>query len=123
MYDNREFPLQTGGNVYYHGALPYGQEAQPSVHAAFDPGVKLVVEGDTAVLHLTLDEAVQKAPTTLVTTELLGKAKIPRLAYENPDGSTVKIDIDYFGKPRNEANPTAGPFQTPGTGSLTLRVW
>ena len=60
VYDNREFPLQTGGNVYYHGARPYGQEAQPSVHAAFDPGVKLVVEGDTAVLHLTLDEAVQK---------------------------------------------------------------
>ena len=123
VYDNREFPLQTGGNVYYRGARPYGQEAQPSVHAAFDPGVKLVVEGDTAVLHLTLDEAVQKATTTLVTTELLGKAKIPGLAYENPDGSAVKIDIDYFGKPRNEANPTAGPFETPGTGSLTLRVW
>jgi hypothetical protein len=72
---------------------------------------------------LTLDEAIWKTPTTLVTTDLLGKAKIPGVAYENPDGSAVKIDIDYFGKPRNETNPTAGPFEAPGTGSLTLKVW
>jgi alpha-N-arabinofuranosidase len=123
VYDNREFPLQTGGNVYCRGARPSAQETKPSVHAAFDPAVKLVVDGDTAVLHLTLDEAIWKTPTTLVTTDLLGKAKIPGVAYENPDGSAVKIDIDYFGKPRNETNPTAGPFEAPGTGSLTLKVW
>jgi alpha-N-arabinofuranosidase len=123
VYDNREFPLQTGGNVYYRGARPSAQETKPSVHAALDPAVKLVVDGDTAVLHLTLDEAIQNAATTLVTTDLLGKAKISGVAYENPDGSAVKIDIDYFGKPRNEANPTAGPFEAPGTGMLTWKVW
>jgi hypothetical protein len=108
--------------VYYRGARPYAKEVQPSVHAAFDSDVKLVVEGDTAVLHLTLDEAVQKAATTLVTTELLGKAKIPGVAYENPDGSAIKIDTDYFGKPRIEANPTPGPFENAGTGRLALQV-
>ncbi len=122
VYDNRAFPLQTGGNVYYHGARPSAGEAQPSVHAAFDPGVKLAAEGDTAVLQLTLDETVQKATTRLVTTELLGKAKIPGVAYENPDGSAVKIDTDYFGKPRNAASPTAGPFENPGKGRLALQV-
>jgi alpha-L-arabinofuranosidase len=122
VYDNREFPLQTGGNVYCRGARPSAQETKPSVQAAFDPTVKLVVDGDTAVLHLTLDEAIQNAATTLVTTDLLGKAKIPGVAYENRDGSAVKIDIDYFGKPRNETNPTAGPFEAPGTGPLTLKV-
>jgi alpha-N-arabinofuranosidase len=57
-----------------------------------------------------------------VTTELLGKAKIPELPYENPDGSPLKIDTDYFGKQRNEANPTPGPFENPGQGDLTLKV-
>ena len=64
----------------------------------------------------------RNAATTLVTTDLLGKAKIPGVPYENPDGSALKIDTDYFGKPRNETNPTAGPFENPGTGPLTLKV-
>ena len=90
---------------------------------AGDPFRIRVVEGGEVHLHLTLGEAVKKAGTTLVTTELLGKARIPGLPYENPDGSPLKIDTDYFGKKRSESNPTAGPFESPGTGPLTLRVW
>ena len=77
VYDAREFPLATGGNVYYHGARPYAKEAKPIVEAAVDPQVKLVEEGGGFQLHLTLGPAVEKADTKLVTTELLGKAKIP----------------------------------------------
>jgi alpha-N-arabinofuranosidase len=123
VYDAREFPLQTGGNVYYNGARPYSAEAKPAVQAAVDPKVRVVEEGRSVYLHLTLGQAVQKSNTTLVTTELLGKAKIPGLPFENPDGSPLKIDTDYFGKSRNEARPTAGPFEDPGAGPLTLKVW
>ena len=55
-----------------------------------------------------------------VTTELLGKAVIPNLPYEQPDGTPIRIDTDYFGKPRNES-PTPGPFENPGQGELTSR--
>ena len=46
-----------------------------------------------------------------MTTELLGKAKIPNLPYENPDGSPLAIDTDYFGKKRDAGNPFPGPFE------------
>jgi hypothetical protein len=122
VYDSREFPLQTGGNVYFHGAQPYSNETKPLVQAGFDPQVKLVTEGEHLILRLTLGEAVQKATTALVTTELLGQAKIPGVAYEHPDGSPLKVDTDYFGQPRNVANPTPGPFEDPGAGPLSLKV-
>ena len=51
------------------------------------------------------------------------KAKVSGLAYENGDGSAVVIDSDYFDKPRNASSPSAGPFETPGLGSLKLKVW
>ena len=105
VYDARQFPLQTGGNVYYNGARPYFEEVKAVVQAAVDPKVRVVEEGRNVYLHLTLGPAVQKSNTTLVTTELLGKAKISGLPYENPDGSPLKIDTDYFGKSRNEAQP------------------
>jgi alpha-N-arabinofuranosidase len=81
------------------------------------------MEDDRVHIHLTLDQAVQKSNSALITTELLGKAKIPRLPYENPDGSPLKIDTDYFDRPRSPSSPTPGPFEKPGSGSLKLKVW
>ena len=57
-----------------------------------------------------------------MTTELLGKTKISGLAFNNPDGLPLKIDTDYFGKRRNEVNPSAGPFENPGDDKLMLKV-
>lgn len=59
----------------------------------------------------------------MVTSELLGKPKTVALPYENPDGSPVKINTDYFGKSRDMNNPTPGPFEKPGKGELVLKVW
>jgi alpha-L-arabinofuranosidase len=58
-----------------------------------------------------------------VTTALLGKAVIPDLPYEQPDGSPIRIDTDYSGKSRSESNPTPGPFERPGQGDLKIKVW
>jgi len=82
-----------------------------------------VEEGKSVLLSLTLGAEIRDAKTAPVTTEMLGKAQVPGLGYENPDGSPLKIDRDYCGKPRNAAAPTAGPFENPGTGSQTFKVW
>jgi len=123
VYDHREFPLQTGGNVFCHGARPYAKETQAITLPGFDPKAKLVDEGQNVYLQLTLGPACQNPHTALVTTDLLGKAKIPGLAYENPDGSPLKIDADYFGQQRGKTSPTPGPFERPGEGALRLKVW
>ena len=123
MYDTRELPLQTGGNVYYNGARPYSSEANPLIVSGIDPKPTIIEEGDSVYLQLTPGQAVQNAVTTRVTTGLLGKAKIPGLAYENADGSTLTIDSDYFGKKRSETRPSAGPFENPGLTDLKLKVW
>jgi alpha-N-arabinofuranosidase len=94
VYNKAKLPMQVDGNVYYKGAKPY---------------IK--------------DQSYKALDNTLVTTNLLGKAMIPGQAYENPDGTPLKIDTDYFGKKRSEANPSAGPFENPGEGKLTLKVW
>ena len=75
-------------------------------------------------LEITLDRAwAGKQPRRLVTTDLLGKAKIPDLPFEQPDGSPYRLAADYFGNKRNEANPFPGPFEYPGGGKQVLKVW
>ncbi len=122
-YDKAALPVHIEGNVYYHGAKPFAEEAHRREKPEFDPAVKVVEEGDSVFLHITLDDSFLALDTSLVTTAFLGRAKIPDAAYENPDGTPVKIDTDYFGKKRSEANPTAGPFENPGEGTLRLKVW
>jgi hypothetical protein len=122
MYDFRELPLQTGGNVFYNGAQPYAHELKAVVLKASDPKLRLAQEGGDFTLRLTLGPELKQADTQLVTTALLGKAQIPGLSYENATGSSLKIDTDYFGHQRNRANPTPGPFENPGQGDLDLKV-
>jgi len=122
-YDTREFPLRTGGNVYYRGARPYCKEANPLLLPDLDPKAEIVEEGDRISLHITVGSNLKQAATARVTTELLGNAKIPNLPYENADGSPLVVDTDYFGAKRSTSAPTPGPFENPSTGDIKLKVW
>ena len=123
VYDARPFPLFTGGNVYCNGARAYAGEANDVILPAVNPNATLVDEGASVSLRLNWDPAMRNPNTQLVTTDLLGKAKIPGTAYENPDGSPLKVDTDYFGRQRSPTSPTPGPFEHPGEGELKLKVW
>lgn len=122
-YDDRELPLQTGGNVYFHGAQPYARETNPLMLSHHNPAIRLAAEEGRMVLHLTLGKSLRQAGTSLVTTERLGKARIPGLPYVNPDDSPLKIDVDYFGQRRRKSQPTPGPFEKPEAGELKFKVW
>jgi alpha-N-arabinofuranosidase len=121
MYDKREYPLQTGGNVFYNGARPYATEANYLALPTLDPKVKLVQEGNKMILEFNVGPKLKQAKTRIANTALLGKAKVSGVAYENPDGSPLKIDADYLGKKRNEVTPTPGPFEKTGTSPFLLK--
>jgi len=122
-YNYAVFPIMADGNVYFNGAKPCIKGRNYVEKADFDPKIEIVEKGENVYLHITLDEPLKSLNNKFVTTKLLGKAKIPGQAYENPDGSPLKIDTDYFGNKRNDKNPTAGPLENPGHGRLSLKVW
>ena len=122
-YNKATRPMQIEGNVYYHGAKPFAKETNRIEKPEFNPEIKLVEKDDSVFLQMNFDDSYQALATSLVTTALLDRAEVPNAAYENPDGTPLKVDTDYFGKKRSEANPSAGPFENPGEGKLTLKVW
>lgn len=122
-YDGRKFPIYAGGNVYLNGAQPSVKEADPLVLPGHNPSFQLIDDTGTFFLHFLLPESLKQADTRLVTSEMLGKAKVPGLPYVSPDGLPIRVNIDYFGKRRNRSNPTPGPFADPGDAAAALRVW
>lgn len=122
-YDAARLPMKMARNVFLKGAKASKQEKDPLVQPKGDPALKLVEKADGFYLEITLDQAWTNGGTRpLVTTELLGQAAISKLPYEKADGRPIRIDTDYFGKPRNETNPTVGPFEKPGIGQVALKV-
>ena len=85
--------------------------------------MKIVAEEDGVYLYLALPPTDPAGKNQIVTTELLGKARIPSLPYVNPDGTPLKIDSDYLTQKRSGRNPSAGPFENPGEGRVRLNVW
>ena len=122
-YDAASLPVWMDGNVFLKGAKPSKHEKNPLVKPEFDPVLKLVEKTDGFFLEIRFDKAWAAQRTRkLVTTELLGKATIPNLPYEQPNGKPMRVSTDYFGKSRNELNPTPGPFENPGQGNLKIKV-
>ncbi len=122
-YERVELPMYVDGNVYLNGAKHFIDE-KSSVESDFNPDISISEEDSNILLNILFDKSISKVKTKFVTTELLGKAMIPNQAYENPDGSPLDIDTDYFGNKRNKRNPSAGPFEKPEIGKqLRLKVW
>ncbi|MCX5670391.1 MAG: right-handed parallel beta-helix repeat-containing protein, partial [Planctomycetota bacterium] len=123
-YDAARLPVWMNGNVFLKGTKPSKHETDPLLKPQFDPALKLVEKADGFYLEVKFDKAWAGEKTRkLVNTELLGRAAIPNVPYERPDGTPIRVSTDYFGKSRNETNPTPGPFENAGTGPPALKVW
>ena len=119
VYDHREFPLQTGGNVYLNGARPYKAESAALVVPETVRVTLTEAPSGKFQINFSPPTALAQAATKMVTTKWLGRARVPNLPYENADGTRLKVDTDFFGK-RRDTTPTPGPFENPGFGPIQL---
>jgi alpha-L-arabinofuranosidase len=122
-YRKAALPMYMAGNVYMNGARPVKAEEDAVVFDNINPGVRIEETEDAVYLHLSLETGwrgdITRAP---VTSERLGKAAIPELPWENPDGTPVRIDSDYSGRKRDGDNPPPGPL-LPAAGEDRIKVW
>ena len=122
--DKSVLPCFAAGNVFAKGSQASNFDTNALSKSNFDAGAKLTREPDGWYLELIEDKVWRdEAKRELVTTALLGKAKVSGCVYENPDGTPLRINTDYFGKKRDEKNPFPGPFELSDGGQQNLRVW
>jgi alpha-N-arabinofuranosidase len=116
VYDFAMRDVVADGNVYTNdtaAAVGDFEKHVARINAAL-PILEFDSNGDIKLKWQSPQQTV-----SIVTTELLGKARIPDAPFENPDGSPFTIDRDYFGRKRNTAAPNAGPFE----GGRDFKVW
>ena len=111
------------GNVFLSKAEPCVHEENPLVQAGYNPGIKLEERSDAWYINMQFDKKWAVYETTFVRSKMLGKAKIPDLPYEDPQGKPYQLDKDFFGHDRKTINPYPGPLIGQQEGEQSINVW
>ena len=107
-YDH--LPVYSGGNVYFNGAQPYDGEEDFVLDTEHKVELKLVCGDDGCRLVTDLYEYLPQKTWQTISTQTLGMAFEPEERFENPDGTEIIFDTDYFGQHRG-IHPVCGPFE------------
>ena len=102
-------PVWSEGNVYLNGAEAYQHEPNPLVDTEHDIHVDLAEENGKPVLKTNLYEYLKDYSVGMMNSGRLGLAFEPEEGYENPDGTPITFDSDYFGNHRG-MDVLPGPF-------------
>ncbi len=122
-YNGTRLPVSIEGNLYFNKAEASDQDKKAIRSSTYDPDIKLVEKDEHGYLQFTFHESYYQHQVALITTEILGEAKIPKAPFDNPDGSSIVIDRDYFSSQRTPGRNHAGPFSSLNKGQVVLGLW
>lgn len=105
-----KLPIYTGGNVFFNSAKPCAKEVN---YRIVDDEVNLSIEVKDGKYYLNTNiySYLPEFEKEFISTEVLGEAFEPEQKFENPDGTPIIFDRDYFGNKRS-INPLPGPFES-----------
>jgi len=113
-------PVWADGNVYLGGALAWKKEKNKLVDKKAKVKVELVEKNGKYTVKTNVFDFLKDFSDGIITSDILGKAFQPEQRFENPDGSAITFDQDYFGDHRG-ITTVPGPFVSKE--SLKKAVW
>ena len=110
QYHFGHLPVWVHGNAYLAGATVSKHEDQGFAADAKQPVIVELVEKDgKPCLNTNIYDIIRDFRVGLVSTDTLGRAFEPEQRFENPDGTDILFDRDYFGNHRG-LSALPGPF-------------
>ncbi|MBR1821577.1 MAG: hypothetical protein IJ769_08145, partial [Clostridia bacterium] len=118
-YHFGHLPVWVEGNAYFNGATVCRHEKRNLIDANANVTVELAERDGRQVLSTNVYDFLGDFRDGIVNSDILGRAFEPEQRFENPDGSEIIFDRDYFGGHRG-ADALPGPF---AAGESEQIVW
>ena len=109
QYHFGHLPVWVEGNAYLNGATVSIHEKH-GVSPEGKAEVSLTEENGQWKLSTNIYSLLKNFSAGILTSDALGKAFEPEERFENPDGSDIRFDEDYFGAHRDGLTALPGPF-------------
>ncbi len=117
-----EQPVYINENAYMNHAEPFNREGSYYNDENFNPELKIVDSGETVYLELNVKSDLLSLKTRIHSTETLGSVRLVDAIYDDPNGNSIVLDLDYQGVKRG-STPCPGPLEGLKTGLNRFRVW
>ena len=101
-------PVWTEGNAYLGGAKACKNEVNGLIFSE-DVKVELLEKDGNYYLDTNIYDCLKAFRGRMINTDVLGMAFEPEQRFENPDGTGIQFDTDYFGGHRS-VDVIPGPF-------------
>ena len=118
-YHFGHLPVWIDGNAYFNGADQWKHEQHKLVNTTDKVTVELAERDGRMVLKTNVFGLLKDFRDSILCTADLGKAFEPEEQFENPDGTPITLDRDYFGAHRG-VDAIPGPF---AEGKDEMIVW
>ena len=122
IFNETEQPVYIARNAYVGESKNYAREEGALLAVDFDGQFEIEESDDGVYLHVTLPEGVEAFVHAPQTTASLGRARIVDADFENPDGSSLVLDVDYHGSAKGQV-AVVGPLASLKSGKNKVKVW
>ncbi|MBR6186357.1 MAG: right-handed parallel beta-helix repeat-containing protein [Clostridia bacterium] len=109
QYHFGHLPVWVEGNAYFNGATVCKHEKKHLIDEKNRAKAELIEKDGRPALKTNVYGLLGDFAAGIVTSDILGCAFEPEQRFENPDGSAITFDRDYFGNHRG-LNALPGPF-------------
>ena len=106
-----KLPVDGAGNLYFNGAKPNSHEKDAYVDDSHKIELTYTEENGKPVLKTNLYDYLPECTTGTISSSVLKEAFESEQRFENPDGTEIIFNEDYFGNHR-AVNPLYGPFES-----------
>jgi alpha-N-arabinofuranosidase len=121
-FDNTGHPIWSAGNVYLNGAKPSAHDTD-AVIATDVKAPKLIFKGEQVSMQFEgIEKWLQSSNNSVVTSALLGQAKLSGVAFKDFNGQTLHVGNDALNQTRPLSHPSAGPLENNSLKVSTL-LW
>ncbi len=107
-YHFSRLPVWIRGNAYFNGAEIWEHEEE-CFRGGSGAWARLEEREGKLYLDTNLYDLLKGWTTEIIDSDTLGEAFEPEQRFENPDGTAIVFDRDYFGNPRS-LSALPGPF-------------
>lgn len=118
-----KLPVNARNNVYFNGAIPLNHGINEVAIKKAKATVSLEEKTDGSYLHINLGKNFKGQSSERLSSYDFGDAIVPEVAYENPDGTPIFFNWDFFKQNRTGENNAVGPIANLKEGDNTIKVW
>ncbi|MDR1398945.1 MAG: right-handed parallel beta-helix repeat-containing protein [Treponema sp.] len=122
LFENVEQPAYIADNVYFNGAKAFNRETNKLEQASFDPQFAIESANGEIYLDINLSQEFASCLSAPQNTRSLGRVRIVDADFENPDGSPLILDTDYFNAFVGDET-VSGPLVDLKPGKNRVKVW